>query len=109
MTERPRMGLNEREGFWPSEAPIDIDAWLGPVADQVEWPGMETYNTASRSWAVDLNMGWRLTLEGFQEYYHFCAAHKDTASSAYLNNQSVFIDQYPHIRHAVPLSRVVGP
>ena len=50
-------------------------------------------------------MGWRIALEGFQESYHFCSAHKHTACSAYLDNQSVFLDQYPHVRHAVPGGR----
>ena len=40
----------------------------------------------------------RIALEGFQESYHFCS-RKHTACSAYLDNQSVFLDQYPHVRH----------
>ena len=52
-------------------------------------------------------MGWRIALEGFQESYHFCSAHKQTACSAYLDNQSVFVDHYPHFRHAVPLAQTV--
>jgi len=47
-----------------------------------------------------------IALEGFQESYHFCSAHKHTACSAYLDNCSVFVDLYPHVRHAVPLAQV---
>ncbi|MDA9176194.1 (2Fe-2S)-binding protein, partial [Alphaproteobacteria bacterium] len=59
------------------------------------------------SWKLDREMSWRLALEGFQESYHFCHAHRETACSNYLDNQSVFIQHYPHVRHSVPLPHVV--
>ena len=84
-----------------SEAPISIDAWLAPMAEQLASADMASL-VVHKAWSVELNMGWRIALEGFQESYHFCSAHKQTACSAYLDNQSVFVDHYPHFRHAVP-------
>ena len=89
-----------------SEAPISIDAWLAPMAEQLASVDMASL-VVHRAWSVELNMGWRIALEGFQESYHFCSAHKQTACSAYLDNQSVFVDHYPHFRHAVPLAQTV--
>jgi len=89
-----------------SEAPISIDAWLAPMAEQLASMDIESL-VVHRAWSVELNMGWRIALEGFQESYHFCSAHKQTACSAYLDNQSVFVDHYPHVRHAVPLAKTV--
>ena len=84
---------------------VDIDAWLQPMAEQLGSLDLADH-VIFRQWSVPLAMNWRLALEGFQECYHFCSAHKDTACAGYLNNQSVFIDQYPHVRHAVPLARI---
>ena len=52
-------------------------------------------------------MGWRIALEASRSLSLF-SAHKETACSAYLDNQSVFLDQYPHVRHAVPLADAVA-
>jgi phenylpropionate dioxygenase-like ring-hydroxylating dioxygenase large terminal subunit len=90
-----------------SEAPISIDAWLAPMAEQLASIDIASL-VVHKAWSVELNMGWRIALEGFQESYHFCSAHKQTACSAYLDNQSVFVDHYPHFRHAVPLAKTVG-
>ena len=89
-----------------SDTPLAIDAWLAPMAEQLASLELGSHHVF-RAWTVELNMGWRIALEGFQESYHFCSAHKHTACSAYLDNQSVFLDQYPHVRHAVPLANAV--
>ena len=88
-----------------SEQTIDIDAWLAPMAEQLESLDLAGHHIF-RTWSIETAMNWRLALEGFQECYHFCSAHKDTACAGYLNNQSVFLDQYPHVRHAVPLPNI---
>ncbi len=88
-----------------SAAPVSIDAWLAPLQEQFESVDLASH-AVFKAWSVDLNMGWRIALEGFQESYHFCSAHKHTACSAYLDNRSVFVDLYPHVRHAVPLAQV---
>lgn len=87
------------------DEPVDIDTWLAPMAEQLGSLDLESH-TIFREWTLNRNMGWRIALEGFQECYHFCSAHKHTACSSYLDNQSVFINQYPHVRHAVPLTKI---
>lgn len=89
----------------PSEQPLDIDAWLAPMAEQLGSLNLESHSVY-REWSIPRAMNWRIALEGFQESYHFCAAHKNTACASYLDNQTVFVDHYPHVRHAVPLTRV---
>ena len=89
----------------PAPQPVDIDAWLAPMAEQLGSINLADHSLY-KEWTLERNMHWRIALEGFQESYHFCTAHKDTACSTYLDNQSVFIDQYPHVRHAVPLARI---
>lgn len=89
----------------PSDDAIDFQSWLAPMATQLDSLKLETH-TLFREWSIHRNMHWRIALEGFQESYHFCYAHKNTACSTYLDNQSVFRDQYPHVRHAVPLAKI---
>lgn len=101
----------ERFGFiWvrpkPSDTPIDIDAWLQPMAAQLGGLDLGGHHVFE-SWRLDRNMSWRLALEGFQESYHFCHAHAETACSNYLDNQSVWQQQYPHVRHSVPLPKIL--
>ncbi len=111
--DRQARGLVEVPAFerfgliWvrPTPGPVAIDAWLEPMAEQLASLSLENHSVY-RQWSIDTNMSWRIALEGFQESYHFCSAHKHTACSAYLNNQSVFLDKYPHVRHAVPVANV---
>ncbi len=88
------------------EKPIDIEAWVKPMEEQLlglDLAGHVVY----KKWSLDRDMSWRLALEGFQESYHFCSAHKHTACAGYLDNQSVHLNFGPHVRHAVPLPGVV--
>ncbi len=89
----------------PSEETIDIDAWLAPMAEQLASLRLETHTIFSE-WSIHRDMNWRIALEGFLETYHFCSAHKTTACASYLDNQSPFLNKYPHIRNAVPLSKI---
>ena len=80
---------------------VDIDAWLAPMAEQLN--GLDLGNHfVFRKWELKKDMNWRLLLEGFQESYHFCHAHRDTACSGYLDNQSIHLNFGPHVRHALP-------
>lgn len=90
----------------PTDEHIDIGAWLAPMAEQLGSLDLESH-TVFRQWSLHRDMHWRIALEGFLETYHFCSAHKNTACSAYLDNQSPFFNKYPHIRNAVPLSKIV--
>jgi phenylpropionate dioxygenase-like ring-hydroxylating dioxygenase large terminal subunit len=86
----------------PQDTPLDIDAWLAPLTEQLGGLDMGSHVIFER-WKLERKMNWRLALEGFQESYHFCHAHRDTACSNYLDNQSVYLQKYPHVRHSVPL------
>ncbi|MDB9857698.1 Rieske 2Fe-2S domain-containing protein [Amylibacter sp.] len=89
-----------------SDEPLDLDAWIAPLEEQLSSLNLENH-TVFKEWSLDRNMNWHLALEGFQESYHFCGAHEHTACSAYLDNQSVWLDKFPHVRHSVPLPTVV--
>ena len=89
-----------------SDEALDFGAWIEPMAEQLAGLGLENH-TVFKSWSLDRKMNWHLALEGFQESYHFCGAHEHTACAAYLDNQSVWTDKYPHVRHSVPLPTVV--
>ncbi len=87
----------------PSDEPLDIDGWLAPMSEQLQSLRLADH-VLFKAWTVPLNMNWHIALEGFQEQYHFCSAHKHTACAAYLDNQGIYLDQYPHVRHAVPVA-----
>lgn len=89
-----------------SDEPLDLDAWIAPMSEQFQSLGLEDH-VVYREWSLDRKMNWHLALEGFQESYHFCGAHEHTACAGYLDNQSIWLDKYPHVRHAVPLPKVV--
>jgi phenylpropionate dioxygenase-like ring-hydroxylating dioxygenase large terminal subunit len=90
----------------PGQQELGIDAWLAPMAEQLNGLRLEDH-TVFKAWSLDRKMNWHLALEGFQESYHFCGAHEHTACAAYLDNQSSWIDKYPHVRHSVPLPTIV--
>lgn len=109
--DRSRLGLVELPAWerfgliWvmPSvpDHEVDIDAWLAPMEEQLNGLDLGT-NFVFRKWELPKAMNWRLLLEGFQESYHFCHAHRDTACSGYLDNQSIHLNFGPHVRHALP-------
>ncbi|SDY87751.1 Phenylpropionate dioxygenase, large terminal subunit [Lentibacter algarum] len=114
--DRDQLGLKELPAYehfgmiWvvPSvqDKEIDMKAWLAPFEDYLA--GLELGgHHVFRKWSLPRNMSWRLALEGFQESYHFCSAHKHTACAGYLDNQSVHLNFEPHVRHAVPLPNVL--
>ena len=84
---------------------VNIREWLAPMEEQLGGLNLQNH-IIYKKWSLPRNMSWRLALEGFQENYHFCSAHEHTACSGYLDNQSVFINHYPHVRHSVPLWKI---
>lgn len=114
--DKKKLGLIEVPAFerygmiWvvPSvqDKDIDLDKWMAPLDEQLK--GLDLGNhVVYKKWKLDRDMGWRIALEGFQESYHFCSAHRDTACSGYLDNQSHQLHFHPHVRHAVPLPNVL--
>ena len=90
----------------PQEIDVDMDAWLAPLDEQLSDLDLSSH-VVFEKWALHRNMSWRLALEGFQESYHFCSAHRESACANYLDNQSVWADYGPHVRHSVPLPSLV--
>ena len=114
--DRSERGLAELPAFerfgliWvvpsPQDDDLDIDTWLAPLEEQLN--GLDLGNhVIFKKWALHKDMSWRLALEGFHESYHFCSAHRHTACSNYLDNQSTWTNYRPHVRHSVPLPRVL--
>ncbi|MGA0237643.1 MAG: aromatic ring-hydroxylating oxygenase subunit alpha [Acidimicrobiales bacterium] len=90
----------------PQPEAIDMAAWLAPFDEQFSDLDLGSH-VVFEKWALHRKMSWRLALEGFQESYHFCSAHRESACSNYLDNQSVWSDYGPHVRHSVPLPSLV--
>ncbi len=90
----------------PQTEAIDMAAWLAPFDEQFSDLDLGSH-VVFEKWALHRKMSWRLALEGFQESYHFCSAHRESACSNYLDNQSVWSDYGPHVRHSVPLPSLV--
>ena len=90
----------------PQNAAVDMAAWLAPLDEQFGDLDLGSH-VVFEKWALHRNMSWRLALEGFQESYHFCSAHRESACANYLDNQSVWADYGPHVRHSVPLPSLV--
>lgn len=90
----------------PQDGDLDLATWLAPMEEQLEGLDLGSH-VVFRSWALHKDMSWRLAIEGFQESYHFCSAHRETACANYLDNQSLFTNYEPHVRHSVPLPRVL--
>lgn len=86
----------------PQTEEIDLDAWLAPLAEQLGDLDLGSHHVFE-TWTLHRDMSWRIAVEGFQESYHFCSAHRESACSNYLDNQSVWADYGAHIRHSVPL------
>jgi phenylpropionate dioxygenase-like ring-hydroxylating dioxygenase large terminal subunit len=90
----------------PKKSAVDIDAWLAPMAEQFESLNLQDH-VIYQAWTVNSDMNWHILIEGFQEQYHFCHAHRESACSYYLDTQGIYINKYPHVRHAVPMSQIV--
>ena len=88
------------------ERDIEIDSWLAPMAEQLN--GLDIGNMhLFKKWTLHKNMSWHFLVEAFQESYHFCYAHRDTACAGYLDNQSIHLNFNPHVRHAAPLPKAL--
>jgi len=76
---------------------MDIDAFLAPVADDLEWLGMEDH-VIHASDAQDWKANWKIIAEGGLESYHFRVAHAKTVGGLFHDNLSSYQMKGPHIR-----------
>lgn len=83
----------EQDGLlWVHPQPngkLDIDALLGPLADE-----LASYNMAQRNYVaektIDMNLNWKLANDTFGETYHFPKLHKDTLGQTFYGNNLAY-------------------
>ncbi|MCX7355405.1 MAG: aromatic ring-hydroxylating dioxygenase subunit alpha [Alphaproteobacteria bacterium] len=85
----------------PGEAPLDIDAFLGPLASDFADFGLEG---AALYAPVELPraMNWKVMVDTFLEDYHFRWVHGQSVHKYYLDNASVYDRIGRHIRYVIP-------
>lgn len=76
---------------------MDIDAFLAPVAEDLEWLRMEDH-VIHASDAQDWKANWKIIAEGGLESYHFRVAHAKTVGGLFHDNLSSYQMKEPHIR-----------
>lgn len=91
---RPSLG---REGL----EPLDIDAFLGPLASDFAHFGLE------KTWLyapTELRraMNWKVMVDTFLEDYHFRWVHGQSVHKFYLDNASIYDRVGRHIRYVIP-------
>ena len=97
----------ERFGFvWVIADPtveMDIDQWLAPLAEDLDWIGMDKMRI-QHSDTLTINANWKLLVEGGIEAYHFKVAHKDTIGPYFEDNLSSYEQLGNHLRSVLPRS-----
>lgn len=102
-----RLPAAEKHGFiWliadpNAVGPLDIDAWIAPLDDDLAWLGMAEHHIVYEE-TFDLAANWKLLLEGGIEAYHFRVAHKDTIGPYFHDNLSTYQMMGEHIRSVLP-------
>src|SRR6185369_7360480 len=90
LTELPAA---ECAGFlWISvdrDATLDIPAFLGPLADELESWGIGRWSPLGEK-VLDCPINWKLAIDTFAENYHFATVHKATFATIARSNCTVF-------------------
>jgi phenylpropionate dioxygenase-like ring-hydroxylating dioxygenase large terminal subunit len=80
-----------------ASGPIDANAWLGGMADELEGFGLGGYfHTETRT--SDRQMNWKLMFDTFGEVYHIQSLHLKTIHPLIQSQNSVFDGFGPHGR-----------
>ena len=99
-----RIPVAERAGFiWGIPrvgASFDADAWLGPVAGDLEWFGVPD-SVLFRRFEVERACNWKLVMEAFMESYHIRTLHRDTIYPFFMDAQAAWDLYGPHQRMVV--------
>ncbi len=97
----------ERFGFvWvvaDPEATTDIDAWLDPLAEDLDWIGMDQMRVQEET-TLTIKANWKILIEGGIEAYHFKIAHRDTIGPYFEDNLSSYAVMGAHLRSVLPRS-----
>jgi len=107
LTELP---ATECAGFlWISlnrDASLDIPAFLGPLADELEAWGVGRWSPLGEK-VLDCPVNWKLAIDTFAENYHFATVHKTTFATIARSNCTVFDSFGPHHRLVFPLNGIL--
>ena len=107
LTELPAA---ECAGFlWISldrEATLDIPAFLGPLADELDSWGIGHWAPLGEK-VLDCPINWKLAIDTFAENYHFATVHKTTFATIARSNCTVFDSFGPHHRLVFPLNGIL--
>jgi phenylpropionate dioxygenase-like ring-hydroxylating dioxygenase large terminal subunit len=107
LTELP---ATECAGFlWISldrSATLDIPAFLGPLADELESWGIGRWSPLGEK-VLDCPINWKLAIDTFAENYHFATVHKTTFATIARSNCTVFDSFGPHHRLVFPLNGIL--
>lgn len=81
--------------------PIDPEAWLGGMADNVRQLALENV-VPVRKRVVDVGSNWKFAQDTFFESYHFTTLHPNTIAAHAFGNVMVHDEYEPHQRVMVP-------
>jgi phenylpropionate dioxygenase-like ring-hydroxylating dioxygenase large terminal subunit len=86
-------------------APLDIDAWLGDYAEELDKLDLASWHVFSRRELV--GAGWKVCYDGYLEGYHFASLHRNTIFTQTMSNVMATDAYGPHQRivfakHSLP-------
>ena len=87
------------------QATLDIAAFLGPLADELESWGIGRWSPLGEK-VLDSPINWKLAIDTFAENYHFATVHKNTFATIARSNCTVFDSFGPHHRLVFPLNGI---
>ena len=83
------------------DAPLDMDAWLGPLAAELESYQLASHHVYDPR-TFELSQNWKLLADGALETYHIRVTHKDTIWPLFNDNLGLVDVVAPHIRTVFP-------
>jgi phenylpropionate dioxygenase-like ring-hydroxylating dioxygenase large terminal subunit len=97
------LAVQERHGLvWVVPTPgaaLSIDAFLGPLADDLAAFGLERH-VVPRKVVDRKRTNWKLIMEAFLEGYHLRTLHRDTIYRFFMDNCGLIEAFPPHVRAA---------
>jgi phenylpropionate dioxygenase-like ring-hydroxylating dioxygenase large terminal subunit len=88
------------------DATLDIPAFLGPLADELESWGIGRWSPLGEK-VLDCPINWKLAIDTFAENYHFATVHKMTFATIARSNCTVFDAFGQHHRLVFPLNGIL--